>query len=217
MTTKTGAKAANAAKLARKRGTTVRRKQRGASKRATAPSAAELTSAVQSVLELVPASVQAGFVDAVTAKDTTDLDESLWGAGPSPAQQRTAALKALEDDFLARRALLDESLTRAEVARLLGVSNQAVLDRLDTGDLAGVKKGREWRIPMWQINPDAERGFLPGLAQLRQVFPGGLVSLSRWATTPNVELDGKTPADVLAAGRVDDVVRVAATLTVAAW
>jgi excisionase family DNA binding protein len=212
------AKAADAEKPVRKRGSSVRHKRRRqTTKREKAPSAAEVTSAVQSVLQLVPASVQAGFVDAVTVNSTADLDESLWGAAPAPAKQRAAALQALEDDFVARRAVLDNSLTRAEVANLLGVSNQAVLERLETGDLIGLKKGREWRIPMWQINPDAERGFLPGLAQLRRVFPGGLVSLTRWATTPNVELGDKTPADVLASGHVDDVIRVAATITAAAW
>jgi hypothetical protein len=49
------------------------------------------------------------------------------------------------------------------------------------------------------------------------VFPGGMVSLSRWATAPNVELGGMAPADALAAGRVQDVIGVAATATAVAW
>ena len=113
--------------------------------------------------------------------------------------------------------MIEASLTRTETAELLDISEQAVLDRLEAGDLIGLKKGREWRLPAWQFNPDAERGFVPGLARLREVFPGGAVSLTEWAVAPNVELDGSTPADELAAGHVEDVVRVAHTGTAAAW
>jgi hypothetical protein len=125
-------------------------------------------------------------------------------------------LQALKDDFVARRKLLHASLSRAEVAELLGISSQAVLDRLRHGDFIGLKEGREWRIPMWQINASAERGFLPGIADLQRAFPGGVVALSRWAVTPNVVLGDITPADALAAGRVQDVIAVATTTT-AAW
>ncbi|HZE16826.1 MAG TPA: DNA-binding protein, partial [Mycobacterium sp.] len=72
-------------------------------------------------------------------------------------------------------------------------------------------------IPMWQVNAGAERGFLPGIADLRRVFPGGVVSLSRWAVTPNVDLGDMTPADALAAGRVQDVIAAATKTTTAAW
>jgi excisionase family DNA binding protein len=163
-------------------------------------------------------SVKAEFFEAVTnTPRKRDLDESLWGNAPSAAELRTAALQALKDDFVARRELLHASLSRAEVAELLGISSQAVLDRLTHGDLAGVKDGREWRIPMWQVNAGAERGFLPGIADLRAVFPGGVVSLSKWAVAPNVDLWGMTPADALAAERVQDVIAVAAKTTAAAW
>jgi hypothetical protein len=70
---------------------------------------------------------------------------------------------------------------------------------------------------MWQVHAGAERGFLPGIADLQRVFPGGLVSLSRWAVTPNVDLGDMTPANALAAGHVQDVIAVAATTTAAAW
>jgi hypothetical protein len=172
------------------------------------------------VLEAAPTSVKAGFVGAVTSTSQSqkcDLDESLWGHAPSAAELRTAALQVLKDDFIARRELLQSSLSRAEVAELLDISSQAVLDRLTHGDLVGIKHGREWRIPMWQVNAGAERGFLPGIADVRRVFPGAVVSLSRWAVTPNVDLGGATPADALAAGRVQDVIAVAARTTAAAW
>jgi excisionase family DNA binding protein len=166
---------------------------------------------------LVPASVRTEFVEAVADQAAGTLDESLWGSGPSAEELRLAALQGLKDDFVARRDLLTVSLSRSEVAELLGVSPQAVLDRLRDGDLVGLKDGREWRIPMWQVNASAERGFVPGIAELRRLFLGGVVPLSRWATTPNVDLGGVAPADALAAGRVPEVIAIAATATAAAW
>ena len=204
MPAKTRAKTANAPRP--------RRQQRASL------SAVEVGSAVHAVLEAAPASVKAGFVEAVTGPaQEGDLDESLWGSAPSATEVRTAALQTLKDDFLARRELLHASLSRAEVAELLGISSQAVLDRLTHGDLVGLKDGREWRIPMWQVHAGAERGFLPGIADLQRVFPGGLVSLSRWAVTPNVDLGDMTPANALAAGHIQDVIAVAARTTAAAW
>jgi excisionase family DNA binding protein len=165
MAPRTRADTADAAKphSPQRRPRTVETRQRG-----TPPSAAEITSAVHRALESVPASVRTEFVEAVADQTAEALDESLWGAGPSAAELRLAALQGLKDDFVARRDLLSASLSRSEVAELLGVSSQAVLDRLQDGDLVGLKDGREWRIPMWQVNAGAERGFLPGIAELRR-------------------------------------------------
>jgi excisionase family DNA binding protein len=179
------------------------------------PTAADVQAAVHTALDAVPASVRRHFIEAVADDGHGDLDPSLWGPGPSAADVRSAALQGLKDDFVARRELLRASLSRAEVAELLGVSSQAVLDRLTDGELIGLKEGREWRIPMWQLHPGAPRGFLPALAELRRAFPGGLVALSRWATAPHVDLGGMTPADALAAGRVDQVIAAATAIT--AW
>jgi hypothetical protein len=92
-----------------------------------------------------------------------------------------------------------------------------VLDRLKQRDLVGLKEGRDWRLPIWQFEPDAERGVVPEIRRLRKVFPGGVVSLTRWVTTANPEVDGRTPAEAMADGDVDRVVRVASNLTAAAW
>ncbi|MFT4287707.1 MAG: DUF2384 domain-containing protein, partial [Nocardioides sp.] len=77
--------------------------------------------------------------------------------------------------------------------------------------------GREWRLPTWQFDPDAERGFVPGLAELQRVFPGGPVTLTAWMTTPHADLGDATPVAQLAAGHIDAVVLAAKSLTAAAW
>ncbi|MFT4009951.1 MAG: helix-turn-helix domain-containing protein [Nocardioidaceae bacterium] len=145
------------------------------------------------------------------------LDPTLWGHAPTPAERREAGLVNLRRQYESRRQVAESSLTRAEAAELLDVSEQAILDRLESGDLIGLKKGREWRLPAWQFAADSERGFLPGLARLRQAFPGGAVAITEWATSRNRDLAGATPAEKLAAGETDAVIRLAADGTAAAW
>jgi hypothetical protein len=172
---------------------------------------------LRDVLESVPPSTRDGFVRAVTDNAPDALDAALWGSAPNERQLQAAALQTLRQQYQARHAVLSNSITRRETARLLGTSEQAVTDRLEAHDLVGLKQGREWRLPVWQFDPDAERGYLPGLAQLRAVFPGGPVSLTEWVTTPAADLDGVSPAEALAAGKVDDVVRAAGVGVAAAW
>ncbi|RJK92510.1 DNA-binding protein [Vallicoccus soli] len=109
------------------------------------------------------------------------------------------------------------SLTRSDAAALLGTSEQAVTDLLEARRLLGLKQGRRWLIPAWQLNAETERGVLPGLDRVAAHFPGGLVALSSWATTASPDLDGHTPAQALARGAVDRVVSVARSLSAAGW
>lgn len=165
----------------------------------------------------VPEATRDEFERAVSPEPTGSLNPNLWGPEPTIEDRRAAALRNLEAQYTARRKVLEDSLTRPEAAGILGVSEQAVLDRLDAGDLIGLKKGREWRLPTWQFFADTERGFLPGLAELKSLFAGGVVSLSEWITSENVDMGGATPAQMLAAGNVDEVFAVARAVTSAAW
>lgn len=186
----------------------------------SAPTSSTLTQQarlLRGVLGRVPASAREEFASTVTSPSDGGLRESLWGTAPSRDRVDEAALWTLQEEYRARREVAARSLTRSQVAELLDVSEQAVTDRLEARELVGLKSGREWRLPVWQFSADAERGYLPGLARLRAVFPGGSVSLTEWATTPNTELEGATPADMLAAERVEEVVRAAAVGTSAAW
>lgn len=173
--------------------------------------------ALKSVLGSVTPAMRHDFVTTVTGHDSDALDARLWGPGLDADERRAAALTNLRRQYEARRHVINASLTRPEAAELLDVSEQAVLDRLEAGDLVGLKKGREWRLPAWQFSADAERGFVPGIARLVEVFPGGVVSLTEWATRPNVEFDGATPANELAAGRADAVINAARAGSLAAW
>lgn len=194
-------------------------------RRATAvvpSSSSELTSTehvVREVLSDVSAEARSTFVHAVGGSDPVDngLDEALWGPAPSRSETRTAAVLNLQREFESRRRLLADSITRAQAAQLLSVSEQAISALISSGNLLAMKEGREHRLPVWQFSPDTLRGFLPGLGALAAVFPGGPTSMSEWAMRPNVELGGTTPAAALAEGRVDQVVEIARSSTATAW
>jgi len=177
-----------------------------------------LSAALRTVIEDLPANEIISFIEAVTGNDASDgLDPTLWGPSPSTAEATRAHMVNLAARFADRQAVLTQSITRAAAAQLLGISDQAVSDRLAAGDLVGLKDGRAWKLPAWQFDADTESGWLPGIAQLRQHFPTGPVTLTAWATTPNVDLGDHTPAAVLAAGDLDQVLLVAQARGPAAW
>ena len=175
-----------------------------------------LTTALRTVISTLPPGDIADFIDTVTGADD-ELDPALWGPPPSPAEAARAHLVNLAARFADRQSVLAHSITRAEAAHLLGISDQAVSDRLAAGDLVGLKDGRIWKLPAWQFDADTPNGWLPGIADLRQHFPAGPVTLTAWVTTPNVDLDEQTPAARLAAGDVAHVLRAAQANGPAAW
>ncbi len=146
-----------------------------------------------------------------------DTGASPWGPPPTPDQLADAVLANTRKSFAARRDVEHTSLPRSAVAAALGTSATAVTDRLEAGKLVGLKRGREWLIPSWQLHADSRDGLVPGLADLIATFPGGPVSLSAWVKKPAVDLDGLTPLEALSKGHVDAVVRLARQLPAAGW
>lgn len=150
-----------------------------------------------------------------TRDDT--LDPELWGTAPTGQDAATAVVANLRKQFDARRELEASSVSRTEAAEPLGASEQAVTDALIARRLLGFKRGRRWVIPAWQLDAESEKGMLPGLGELADSFPGGLVALSAWATRPSQDLRGRQPCRALAHGEVDQVVQLSRTLTAAGW
>lgn len=138
-----------------------------------------------------------------------DLDRETWGPSPPARRVRLAAAQNLSTGVARRRDVLEASLSRVAVADALGKSEQAVSAMLERGALLGLKVGREWRIPAWQLDPGLTTGVLPGLRELAMAYLDGVVSLSEWVQRPNSDLDGDTPRGALRRGSVDDVVAAA--------
>lgn len=145
------------------------------------------------------------------------LDPALWGTSDGEPGSTADGLGNLEMQFEDRRRVELSSVTRRSAARLLGVSAQAVTEALAAGRLVGLKRGRTWFIPAWQLDGDAETGVLAGISRTAESFPGGVVALSLWMERPQADLDGSTPRRCLARGQVDRVVLLASSLTAAGW
>ncbi len=130
--------------------------------------------------------------------------------GPEPTYEAVTQAAAWNATIGAerRRALVETSITREEAAALLGVSAQAVSAIIKRGDLAGLKIGREWRLPRWQFDPDSESGLLPGLRAVLEASPVSLVALSRWIQTETSDLGALTPRSALQHGQLSDVLRL---------
>jgi hypothetical protein len=158
-----------------------------------------------------PRSVVQALIQALRPQsDAAPLGAELWGRAPGSGAVRAAAAANLATGVARRNAVLRDSVTRSEVARALARSEQAVSAMLERGTLLGLKEGREWRIPAWQLDPDRPTGVLPGLGEVSRAYRDGVVSLSAWIDREHADLDGLTPRAALARDRVDEVVAAAA-------
>lgn len=106
-----------------------------------------------------------------------------------------------------------------EAAEFLGVTRQALHDRVKRGTLLGVPgRGVTW-FPTWQFDL-AGRKVRPAVPCLLGVFRGMRrplqpVEIASWAHRAQPDLEGFAPAEWIAAGRSDAVVLAAARHAVA--
>lgn len=137
------------------------------------------------------------------------LDPDRWGPAPDADEVRAAA--AVNAVRLARQraGVAADALSREDVAELLGISSQAVSIRIRQHRLVAIRAGRRWLLPRWQFDPGSADPVLPGIADLLRAWPGSPVALSRWATTPSRDLDGRTPAAALRGGDIREAVAAA--------
>lgn len=125
-------------------------------------------------------------------------------------QLRSAAARNEARVWQARAALYETGLTRDEAADRLGVKPNQVTNLLHDGKLVALDGPDGLRLPAWQFDPDARRGRLEGIDQVATVFPGRILGLSSWMTTPCPQLRGRTPRDALLDGDVAQVAALAA-------
>jgi hypothetical protein len=116
-------------------------------------------------------------------------------------------------------ALLEESLSAAEAAKLLHVDVSRVRQRLRERSLFGIEHEGSWRLPRFQFE---RRLVIPGLAQILKALPPDLFPLDvvDWFLLPDsdLQLDSDTaplsPREWLLSGRpIDAVVTMARDLT----
>jgi hypothetical protein len=116
-------------------------------------------------------------------------------------------------------ALLEESLSAAEAAKLLHVDVSRVRQRLRERSLFGIEHEGSWRLPRFQFE---RRMVVPGLAQVLKSLPADLFPLDvvDWFALPDsdLQLDDDSaplsPREWLLSGRpVENVVALARDLT----
>jgi hypothetical protein len=117
-------------------------------------------------------------------------------------------------------ALLEESLSTAEAAKLLKVDITRVRQRLRERSLFGLAYEGTWRLPRFQFE---RRLVIPGLAPVLKALPSDLLPLDvvDWFLLPEPELQlqggeaaSLSPREWLLSGRpIDIVVKLAGDLT----
>jgi hypothetical protein len=130
-------------------------------------------------------------------------------------QRATQSAREMVDEILAADAddqawvdQLGPALSGASVARMLGVSPQAVSS--NKGLLRLTMRSGRVGYPLFQFHGSRPvDGLAPIVRTLRPVVATEW-TLASWLTSPNVELDGDTPIDVLRRRHRADAVTAAA-------
>jgi len=108
-------------------------------------------------------------------------------------------------------ALMATALTVGDLADRLGVDESTIRQRLARHSLFGIKDGRSWRIPLFQLT-DAADALVPGLHRVAPHLAGvHPVEVARWFTLPHVDLENAegqpvAPRSALLAGTAPELV-----------
>jgi hypothetical protein len=128
----------------------------------------------------------------------------------SSEEHALAELESLFDLFVARRRLLEDTLTAPQVADILGISRQAAASRAESGSLLAVLDRGAYRFPRWQFDPRGPDGVIPGLPEiLHALEPQAAFSKLVFLTRPNKTLDEYEPVELLRRGERERVLAAA--------
>jgi hypothetical protein len=133
-----------------------------------------------------------------------EVDKPLSAAEAADA---LAFAEAESEKF--RQSLLRESVDAAEASRRIGCSRQDLERLRRDGHLIALQDGSEWCFPLWQFEPNAPNGILPGLGEvLRHLFLSP-VGAAFWLLQPSEQLGGRPPLELLRRHQTETVVRLA--------
>ncbi len=96
-------------------------------------------------------------------------------------------------------AIVATSLTPAALAKALGITPVRIRQMIREGSLYAIRIEGRWHVPVYQI---ADQTLVPNIGQVNQAIADlDPVSVQRWITTGNPDLDDMTPLNWLKAGR----------------
>lgn len=134
-------------------------------------------------ISTAPGSVQASHND-LTAAETAALAAvgAFKDETPIPADQDP--LIRSQAQYM---ALLEESLSAAQAAKLLSVDVSRIRQRLRERSLFGIENEGNWRLPRFQFE---RRRVIPGLSQALKALPDDLFPLDvvDWFVLPDTDL-----------------------------
>lgn len=108
-----------------------------------------------------------------------------------------------------REAILQDCISVADAAHLIGRSRQALERLRRAGRLLALRVGAQWRYPRWQFDPDAPGGVLPGLAEVLQQLALSPVGAAFWLLQPSEPFGGRPPIELLRRRRAEPVLELA--------
>ena len=134
---------------------------------------------------LLPSLIDAKTGGALRDEEARLLDEAGFEDEPLSKGQANPVSEGIK----AYQRLLNESLSTDEVAKLLGVQESRIRQRLigEQPSLYGIKQGKSWRIPKFQF---VKGRLITGIEKvIRELNPTlHPVEVWRWFTTKNQEL-----------------------------
>lgn len=121
--------------------------------------------------------------------ELTEVDLAVLRRGGVAAGKPVGRSDPLAVHAVEFAAILQTSLSPAEVAGRLAVSAARVRQTIQSGALFAVRIGGWWRIPRFQFEGD---GLVPNIGAVNAAAPRTLdaVSLERWYRTPDPDLPG---------------------------
>ena len=111
--------------------------------------------------------------------------------------------------FAYRKRLLQDALTAAQVAEMMGVSRQTPHDRAKAGLLLGILDHNILKFPIWQFDPTGPNGVIQGLPEVLSTLKCNSFAKMSWLASPNDVFDRLKPIEVLKMGRTAEVLHEA--------
>ena len=149
-------------------------------------------------------------IDEVHRSRSQEIHPATGKPVPSESEQALLGFRSLLQFFEVRRDLLDDALTAPQAAELLGVSRQTPLNRVRDNMLLAVLDRGAYRFPVWQFDPQAEDGVLPGLPDVLDALePQQPFAKLVWLRRPNPTLAGREPVELLRDREIEPVIDAA--------
>ena len=154
----------------------------------------ELNAALKIAIGQLEAAVHGPSRSELTRAETAMLERAGVDLDEHPDQ--TDPMLDYANEFA---AILATSLTPSVVAQTLGVTPVRVRQMIRDRSLYAIRIEGRWQVPLYQLSSDA---LVPNIGRINQAIAElDPVSVQRWITTPDSDLEGLTPLNWLKAGR----------------